>query len=93
MARGGKDGAAKVVLGDAVRDRRLLWAHCEACGHQSELDPAALAARLGYDFPIPDLRRRMRCSACQGRQVDVRVRYPSPGVVAQHRPREKEPGR
>jgi hypothetical protein len=77
-----------VVLGDAVRDRRPLWVFCEVCCHNAEVDPAALARRLGYDYPIPDLKARMRCSRCGSRQVDVRVKHASPGVVARHEPGE-----
>lgn len=77
-------GPRKVVLGDAVRDRRRLWVYCELCGHQSHLDPAELARRVGYDRPIVELKRRMRCSRCGGREVDVRIDNPSLGVVARH---------
>ncbi len=74
------------MLGDAVRDRRPLWVFCEACSHGAEIDPAGLAKKLGYDCPVPELKRRMRCSRCGGRQVDVRVKYDGPGVVAHHGP-------
>lgn len=76
-----------VVLGDAVRDGRRLWAFCEECRHQAYLDPAALAQILGYDATIYRLRTRLRCSNCRGRAVDVRVDYGGPGVVARHRPK------
>ncbi len=82
MAR--KPPGPGVVLGDAVRDGRPLWVFCEECCHNVEVDPAALARRLGYDYPIPKLKARMRCSKCGSRAVDVRVKHPSPGVVARH---------
>ena len=72
------------MIGDAVRDRAPLWAFCETCGHSAHVEPAVLADRLGYDFPVPQLRRRLRCGRCGGRSVDVRVRYPGPGVVSNH---------
>lgn len=77
-------GPRKVVIGDAVRDRRRLWAYCELCGHQRHLDPAELARRVGYDTALVDLRKRMKCTECGGREVDVRVEMPSLGVVARH---------
>ena len=85
---GGKDGRRAVVLGDAVRDGHPLWVFCEACCHSATVDPARVAARVGYDCPVPELKRRMRCSQCGSRQVDVRVKYEGPGVVAHHGPGE-----
>lgn len=75
-----------VVLGDAVRDGHGLWAFCERCRHQVHLDPASLARKWGYDTTIFDLKSRMRCSRCGSREVDARVDYGGPGVVARHGP-------
>ncbi len=82
----GSKAGRRVVLGDAVRDGLPLWAYCERCGHNALVDPADLAKTLGYDFPVPELKRRMVCSGCDGRTVEVRVKYAGPGVVARHGP-------
>lgn len=72
------------VLGDAVRDGLVLWVSCVACKHRARLAPARLAARLGYDLPVPDVARRMRCSRCRGRAVEVRLETPGQGPVTRH---------
>lgn len=82
-----KGGAPRpVVLGDAIRDGKPLWAYCEACRHHAHVDPAKLARRLGYDAAIFDVRARMKCSRCGSREIDLRVDYGGPGVVAGHGP-------
>lgn len=74
----------RAVLGDAVRDRMLLWISCAACGNRRRMDPAELARRLGYDFAVPDLAWRMRCSRCGGRDIQVRLERPGDGPVTRH---------
>jgi hypothetical protein len=82
------DEVRKVVIGDVLRDGRRLWLYCETCAHSTLRDPAELARHVGYDFPVPGLKARLRCSACGGRTVDVRVHYPTPGVITRHGPGE-----
>ncbi len=77
------------VLGDAIRRGVPLWICCEACSHNVEMNAGDLADRLGYDFPVPRLKGRLRCSRCGSREADVRVQYASPGLVARHGPRQK----
>ena len=86
MTEGGKSGRGTVVLGDAVRDGWLLRAYCGACGHHAAVRPAVVARSLGYDFPVAGLARRLKCSQCQGREVEIRVQTPDPGVVTRHGP-------
>jgi hypothetical protein len=74
----------KAVLGDAVRDGLMLWLSCVACRHRKNVAPAVLARDLGYDFPLPDLKRRMKCSRCGGRDIQVRLDKSSNGPVARH---------
>jgi len=76
----------KAVLGDAVRDGLMLWLSCADCRHRKHIAPAALARRLGYDFPLPDLKRRLKCSRCDGRNVEVRLDKSMNGPVARHTP-------
>jgi hypothetical protein len=35
------------------------------------LDVAALAARLGHDLAVPELRLRLTCAKCGGREVAI----------------------
>lgn len=72
------------VLGDAVRDGLLLWVSCSGCRHRRRVAPAALARKLGYDCPLPVLRRRMKCSRCGGREVEIRLDRPAEGPGARH---------
>jgi hypothetical protein len=55
-----------VTIGDLMRDRRLLWVYCRECGRERDLDPATLP--LPGDHPVPDVGKRMRCSACGSRK-------------------------
>jgi transcription elongation factor Elf1 len=57
-----------MTLANAAENRLRLLVSCEACGHRAEFDPAALAAQLGEDFPVPGLRTRFRCSKCGSRK-------------------------
>ena len=74
----------KAVLGDAVRDGLLLWLSCTGCRHRARRVPAELARVLGYDYPLPDLSTRMKCSKCGRREVEVRLEQPRDGPVARH---------
>ena len=67
------------VLGDLVRDRLLLRADCTSCRRSVVLLPAELARFAGYDCVVTTLHERMVCSACGGRDVEVRLeRHPEP---------------
>ncbi len=72
------------VLGDVMRDGLGLLVSCRACGHAARLDPAVLAGRLGYDFAVPDLAARLRCSRCAGREIEIRLNRAGEGPVARH---------
>jgi hypothetical protein len=65
------------VLGDVLVERLYLRAACRACSHRASLSSVELAQRLGYDFPLPDLKARLRCSKCGKRQVDVTAVEPA----------------
>jgi hypothetical protein len=51
-----------------------------ACGEQREIDPHALALRLGWAITLEDLAQRLRCSKCGARPAEV-------VAVAKPRPR------
>ncbi len=56
-----------VTIGDLMRDRRLLWVYCQECGRERDLDPSTLP--LPGEHPVPEVGKRMRCSACGSRKV------------------------
>ena len=55
----------------AAKLRLAVW--CKACGHQSEPDPAEQARWYGPETPVPEWRRRLVCSQCGSRNVDMVV--------------------
>jgi DNA-directed RNA polymerase subunit RPC12/RpoP len=56
-----------VTIGDLRRDRRLLWVYCRECGRERDLDPSTLS--LPGEHPVPEVGKRMRCTACGSRKV------------------------
>ena len=64
-----------VTLIDLIREGKLLWAYCNECGHERDLEPAAID--LPPETPAPDVGKRMKCSSC-GRSA----RCPSTVLVA-----------
>jgi len=48
-----------------------VW--CKACGHRAEPAVADQVASYGGDTAAIDWGRRLRCSACDGREVDFVV--------------------
>ena len=74
MARVRRERESGVAtLGSSLAAKVRLIVHCKACGHQAEPDVAEQAARHGADLPPLDSARRLRCSACGGREVDFVV--------------------
>jgi len=61
-----------MTLGGAAAGVRLIvW--CRGCRHQVEPDPAEMAQRYGPDTPVPDWQKRLVCSRCGSRAVDMVV--------------------
>lgn len=82
---------ADAALGPATlrhlaADRMGVDVHCLACGHRVIMPAAELAARLGADYPVPEVAKRMRCGRCGGRKIETRPDWSkqSPGVTAHH---------
>lgn len=59
-----------LTLGEAARDY-VYSASCSACRYNSRIDLDALAGRLGADFPLRELRKRLRCSQCRSRRIII----------------------
>ena len=72
------------TLADLFREGVDIWCWCERCAHQGVIAAAELIARLGPAFPVPEVARRLRCSACGSRDLHARPDWPSLGVVARH---------
>lgn len=75
-----------VTLGDLVSENLDVFCWCNRCGHNAELGVAPLIAGLGAHFPVPELGSRMRCTACEARDVATRPAWPhhGGGAIARH---------
>lgn len=69
-----------VRLGDLAREGKLLWGYCRACGRERDIDPATIP--LPAAVPVPEIGRRMRCTACGSRRIDTRPELYPGGIVA-----------
>lgn len=69
-----------VTLADLVRDDKLLWVYCTACGHERDVSPATVL--LPPETPVPEVGKHMRCSACGSRKIDARPELYPGGVAA-----------
>lgn len=69
-----------VQLGDLIRDGKLVWVYCNGCGRERDLPPASLP--LPPDTPVPDVGKRMTCSACGGTNITTWPELYPGGVVA-----------
>ena len=48
-----------------VDDSYYFGAYCGKCRHSARLSLVWLRARLGDDFPLKDVRPRLRCRRCR----------------------------
>jgi hypothetical protein len=62
-----------MTLGSAAAAKLRLAVWCKACGRRSEPDPAEQARWYGPETPVPEWRRRLVCSQCGSRNVDMVV--------------------
>jgi hypothetical protein len=54
-----------------VDDSYYFGAFCGKCKHTARLSLVKLRARLGDDFPLKDVRPRLRCRRCRSRHIVV----------------------
>jgi hypothetical protein len=52
-------------------DSYYYGAYCRKCRHTARLSLVKLRARLGDDFPLKDVRPRLRCRRCRSRQIVI----------------------
>ena len=50
-----------------------LYAECERCQRSVQLSIEKLIQRLGNDFPVTELRAKLRCTSCNIRGQDLRI--------------------
>jgi hypothetical protein len=62
--------ARPVRLGDLIRDGKLLCLYCRDCFRERDVDPSTVP--LPPDVPVPEIGKRMKCSACGSRKIDSR---------------------
>jgi len=65
------------VLAEILRLGLHIRVDCRSCRHWGSLSPLGLVKRIGLDQSLGALRRRLRCSRCGGRRVEVRTIGPA----------------
>jgi hypothetical protein len=58
----------------------MLWIYCRDCGRERDVDPATLP--LPGEYPVPEVGKRMRCSACGSRKVHTTPELYPGGIQA-----------
>ena len=58
----------------------ITGAFCRPCDRSVLLEHQALADRWGWDVPIQDIRRRLRCDTCGRRNQRLLVAYDQAAV-------------
>jgi hypothetical protein len=54
-----------------VDDSYYFGAFCGKCRHSARLSLVKLRAQLGDDFPLIDVRERLRCRRCRSRHIII----------------------
>ncbi len=72
------------ILGYLADQGMDVWAWCDGCFKNGAVATDTLIARLGRDYPVPDVGARMRCS-CGVRDIETRPNWPDYlGVITRH---------
>jgi hypothetical protein len=77
-----------VLLGDLIRDGKLLWLYCRECFRERDVDPSTIP--LPPDVPVPAIGKRIKYSACGSRKIDSRPELYPGGIEAQRGRRRKQ---
>jgi hypothetical protein len=72
--------AGPVTLGDLMREDKLLWVYCCACGHERDVCPATVP--LPAETAVPDVGKRMKCSVCGSRKITTKPELYPGGTTA-----------
>ena len=54
-----------------MRAKACLRCICRRCRHGALLFPMTLGEEYGWDRPLTEITRRLRCSKCQSSHVDA----------------------
>jgi hypothetical protein len=73
--------AEQLTLAEAV-ELIVYGASCDRCHETRRVDLAKLRDRLGPQFPVCDIRLRLRCSKCGTRKVIVVTLWQSASSTA-----------
>jgi hypothetical protein len=62
-----------VTLGAAAKTSTnlIVWCRDPDCRHENQTDPAVVAQIFGADRALAEWRKRLVCSRCGGRDVEV----------------------
>lgn len=60
--------ADRITLGQAAKEQVYLIS-CSICKHKTQVDLAAMVAKLGESFPLDNLRPRLKCSKCGSKKT------------------------
>jgi hypothetical protein len=62
-----------ITLGAAAKTSAslIVWCREPDCHHQNQTDPAEVAQIFGADLAVAEWRKRLVCSRCGGRNVEV----------------------
>lgn len=71
-------------LGDLATGNLGVFCWCNRCGHNAVMAAEALIRRMGAEVPVPEIGSRMRCSACDSKNVATRPAWPQRGAIARH---------
>lgn len=53
----------------------LIFIRCRACRHAREVAPGELALRVGWTAELAAVARRLKCSRCGTRAVDLAIAF------------------
>jgi hypothetical protein len=54
-----------------ITDDYYYGCHCSKCEHGARLSLSKLRAHLGEDFPLRNIRKRLKCESCGSRKVTI----------------------
>lgn len=63
-----------------VDDSYYYGAECRSCHHSSRLGLERLRSVLGPDYPLTQLRSRLKCRQCGSRQITISFLAPNQAV-------------
>jgi hypothetical protein len=63
-----------------VDDSYYFGVHCRSCLRNARLNLTRLRGLLGNDFPVVEVRTRLKCSTCGSKQLTVTFLAPHQAV-------------